>query len=73
MTIYNSKVIVSVVGDNMRHVPGITGKIFGVLGKYNINVSAIAQGSSERNVSLVVDQMEENKVLKIIHKTFFKK
>lgn len=67
----DSQSIVAVVGDNMRGVPGIAGKIFHSLGNAKINIAAIAQGGSERNVSLVVD--ESNKVLAIqaLHREFF--
>ncbi len=46
--------IVALVGDNMKNHPGISGKMFGVLGRNGVNVRAIAQGSSERNISAVI-------------------
>ena len=69
--IRDSVVILSVVGDNMRHTPGVAGMIFGALGQCNISVSVIAQGSSERNISFVLDRKDEEKALDVIHKKFF--
>ena len=46
--------IVALVGDNMKNHPGISGKMFGVLGRNGVNIRAIAQGSSERNISAVI-------------------
>ena len=63
--------IVSVVGENMRHTTGVSGKIFGALGKYRINIVAIAQGSSELNVSFVIGQKDLTKALNVIHDEFF--
>ncbi len=63
--------IIAVVGENMRRTPGIAGKIFTALGKNGINISAIAQGSSELNISTVIPKIDENKALNAIHDTFF--
>ncbi|HEY7001736.1 MAG TPA: bifunctional aspartate kinase/homoserine dehydrogenase I [Candidatus Udaeobacter sp.] len=63
--------IVAVVGDGMKGHPGVSGKIFGSLGRRNINITAIAQGASERNVSFVVDAGQQARVLNIIHEAFF--
>ncbi|GAB4171217.1 MAG: bifunctional aspartate kinase/homoserine dehydrogenase I [Calditrichia bacterium] len=65
------KVIVAVVGEQMRHIPGISGKLFQSLGKNGINVYAIAQGSSELNISVVIDRTDLNKALNTIHDAFF--
>lgn len=62
---------VAVVGENMRHTPGIAGKVFSALGNSGINVVAIAQGSSERNISIVVDQRDETRALRVLHRAFF--
>ena len=51
-----NQAIVAVVGDKMKGHPGVSGKTFGTLGRHNINISAIAQGASERNISCVVDE-----------------
>lgn len=63
--------IVAIVGDNMRNTPGISGKLFGSLGKNGINVVAIAQGSSEINLSVVIPKTDLTKALNIIHESFF--
>lgn len=63
--------IVAVVGDNMRGVPGIAGKIFHSLGNAKINIAAIAQGGSERNVSLVVDESNKVAAIQTLHSEFF--
>jgi len=65
--------IVAVVGENMRHTPGIAGRLFQILGKNDINVVAIAQGSSELNISAVIDETDESRALNAIHAAFFKK
>ncbi|MCF7822704.1 MAG: aspartate kinase [Candidatus Marinimicrobia bacterium] len=65
--------IVAVVGENMRHIPGIAGKVFSTLGEHGVNVVAIAQGSSERNISIVVSKDDETQVIKSLHETFFDK
>lgn len=63
--------VVAVVGENMRHIPGISGRTFSALGKNGINVSAISQGSSERNISLVVRNTDVAKAVKCLHDAFF--
>jgi aspartokinase/homoserine dehydrogenase 1 len=63
--------ILSVVGENMRHSPGISGRIFSSLGANGVNIVAIAQGSSERNISAVVSSKDEVKALNAIHDEFF--
>ncbi|NIQ57786.1 MAG: ACT domain-containing protein, partial [Gammaproteobacteria bacterium] len=55
--------VIAAVGEGMREVPGISGRVFGVLGHHRINVRAIAQGSSELNISLVVGQDDEERAL----------
>ena len=63
--------IVAIIGENMRKRPGIADKLFGALGKNGINVIAIAQGSSELNVSVVIDEHNLPKTLKVLHGAFF--
>lgn len=63
--------IVAVVGDGMKHQPGISGRMFNTLGKNGINVVAIAQGSSERNISTVIQQSDVSKALNALHDAFF--
>ncbi len=63
--------IVAIIGENMRKIPGISGKMFAALGKNGINVVAIAQGSSERNLSVVISNEDLRKALNTIHQVFF--
>lgn len=63
--------IVALVGDNMKSHPGISGKLFGVLGRNGINVRAIAQGSSERNISAVISTKDVKKAVNVLHEEFF--
>ena len=62
---------VAIVGENMKHTPGIAGKLFGTLGRNGINVIACAQGASETNISFVVDGASLRKPLNVIHDSFF--
>jgi aspartokinase/homoserine dehydrogenase 1 len=63
--------VVAIVGEGMRYLPGISGRLFQALGKNGINVVAIAQGSSELNISVVVPAPDETKALNAIHEAFF--
>ncbi len=67
---YDSIAVVAVVGDRMQGAPGIAGKIFGALGDAGINVIAISQGSSERNVSMVVSEPDAANAVRAIHRAF---
>lgn len=62
---------VAIVGENMRHTPGIAGKLFGTLGRNGINVIACAQGAAETNISFVVNRNSLRKTLNVIHDSFF--
>lgn len=62
---------VAIVGENMRHRPGVAGKLFGTLGRNGINVIACAQGASETNISFVVTKENLRKSLNVIHDSFF--
>ena len=64
--------ILAAVGEAMRESPGIAGRIFDVLGHHRVNVRAIAQGSSELNISLVVTQDDEERALRAIHRALFR-
>ena len=55
----------------MKGHPGVSGKVFGALGRHNINITAIAQGASERNISFVIDAAQQARALNIIHQAFF--
>jgi len=63
--------IVALVGDNMKSSVGLSGKAFNALGKNGINVRAIAQGSTERNISIVVNRNDVKKALNVLHERFF--
>ncbi len=63
--------VIAVVGEQMRQRPGLAGRLFGVLGEHDISVRAIAQGSSELNISLVIDQANKAAALSVIHHAFF--
>jgi aspartokinase/homoserine dehydrogenase 1 len=63
--------IIAVVGDGMKHSPGTSGRMFASLGKNGVNVVAIAQGSSERNISAVIRQADVSKALSALHEAFF--
>lgn len=63
--------IIALVGDNMKNHQGISGKMFSALGKNNINIRAIAQGASERNISAVIAEKDVEKALNTIHERFF--
>ncbi len=63
--------ILAVVGDGMAGMPGIAGKVFGALGNAQINVRAMAQGASERNISVVVDGKDTTRALRAAHASFY--
>jgi aspartokinase/homoserine dehydrogenase 1 len=63
--------IIAVVGERMPHTSGIAGKVFHALGRNGVNVVAIAQGSSERNISAVIAQHDEGKALNAVQEAFF--
>lgn len=63
--------IVAVVGDKMKNHHGTSGKLFGTLGRNGVNVRAIAQGSTEKNISAVINKADLRKALNLMHETFF--
>ena len=63
--------IVALVGEQMKSHPGVSGKMFGALGRNGINVRAIAQGSSEKNISAVLSQIDVKKAINVLHEEFF--
>ena len=65
--------VIAVVGEGMKGHPGVSGAVFGALGRHNINISAIAQGASERNISFVIDTADQGRALNVIHQAFFEK
>ncbi|MET2985008.1 bifunctional aspartate kinase/homoserine dehydrogenase I [Aureibaculum conchae] len=64
--------IIAIVGDNMKNHQGISGKMFGTLGKNNVNIRAIAQGASEKNISAVIAAKDVKKGINSLHERFFK-
>lgn len=68
--IVKNLIIVAVIGEYMRGTPGISGHLFSALGREHINVLAIAQGSSERNISFVIDKKNREGALRCVHKAF---
>lgn len=71
VTVESGLATVAIVGENMKHTPGVAGKLFGTLGRNGINVIACAQGASETNISLVIDGRHLRKALNVIHDSFF--
>ncbi len=63
--------IIALVGDNMKNHPGISGKMFGALGRNSVNIRAIAQGSSEKNISAVISTADVSKAINVLHEEFF--
>ena len=63
--------IVALVGENMKNHQGLSGKMFSTLGKNNVNIRAIAQGASERNISVVINERDVKKALNTLHERFF--
>lgn len=63
--------IIALVGDNMKKHQGLSGKMFSTLGKNNVNIRAIAQGASERNISAVINESDVKKALNALHEEFF--
>ncbi len=71
MQIESGLATIAIVGENMKHTPGIAGKLFGTLGRSGISVIACAQGASETNISFVVDGQYLRKSLNVLHDSFF--
>ncbi|MGV3459053.1 MAG: bifunctional aspartate kinase/homoserine dehydrogenase I [Flavobacterium sp.] len=67
----NGLSIIAIVGENMKSHQGLSGKMFSTLGRNNVNVRAIAQGATERNISAVIDSRDVKKALNSLHETFF--
>ncbi len=67
----HDQAILAVVGEGMKGRPGVSGKLFDALGRNNVNINAIAQGASERNISCVIDGAQQGRALNAIHQAFF--
>jgi aspartokinase/homoserine dehydrogenase 1 len=71
LKVENGLSILALVGDQMRNHPGISGKMFSTLGHNGINIRAIAQGSSERNISAIISSSDVRKAINTLHEEFF--
>ena len=71
LLIEKEQAIIAVVGDNMKSHQGISGKMFSSLGKNNVNIRAIAQGASEKNISAIIANKDIKKALNTLHDAFF--
>ncbi len=71
LTVDNDLSIVAIVGENLRSMSGVSGKVFQALGRNGVTVAAIAQGSSKLNLSVVIGKSDESKALNAIHDAFF--
>lgn len=71
LTIEKNNAIIALVGDNMKNHQGISGKMFSTLGRNNVNIRAIAQGASEKNISAVISFKDIKKALNALHAEFF--
>lgn len=67
----NNLAVLAIIGENMKQTPGISGKLFYALGRNGINVRAIAQGSSEYNISVIISKTDLNKALNAVHDAFY--
>lgn len=71
MHVESNLATIAIVGENMKHTPGIAGKLFGSLGRSGISVIACAQGASETNISFVVESDSLRKTMNVLHDSFF--
>ena len=71
MLVQQGLAAVSIVGEKMKNMPGIAGKLFGTLGRNGISVIAFAQGAKETNISFVVPQQQLSKTMNVLHDSFF--
>ena len=71
VSVRNHMCVIAVVGDGMIGTVGVAGRVFGALGKNKVNILAIAQGSSERNISLVVEEKNMERAVRAVHAAFF--
>jgi aspartokinase/homoserine dehydrogenase 1 len=67
----NGLAVLAIVGENMKHTPGMSGKLFHALGRNGVNVRAIAQGSSEYNISVILSKTDLSKAVNAVHDAFF--
>lgn len=71
MQVENDLATIAIVGENMKHIPGISGKLFSTLGRSGISVTAYTQGAQETNISFIVRQSQLQKAISLLHDAFF--
>ncbi len=71
VTVERDMAVVAIVGEGMKHAPGVSGKLFSDIGRNGVNIYAIAQGASELNISFVVHERDLRKTLNVVHEAFF--
>ena len=71
--VLKNKAVICVVGEGMRNAPGVSGRVFSVLGKNKINIEMISQGASEINITFVVDGKDAENAVKVLHKEYYEK
>lgn len=71
LEVENGLAVLAIVGENMKRTPGISGKLFHALGRNGVNVHAIAQGSSEYNISVIIAQADLSKAVNAVHDAFY--
>ena len=71
VVVEKDQVVVALVGDRMKNHRALSGKMFSTLGRNNVSIRAIAQGASERNISVVIPKADVKKALNALHETFF--
>ncbi|NNF06335.1 MAG: bifunctional aspartate kinase/homoserine dehydrogenase I [Candidatus Eisenbacteria bacterium] len=71
LDVADSQTVVAVVGEGMKGKPGVSGQVFQSLGQHHVNIAAIAQGGSERNISFVLHTSDKRRALEVIHQAFF--
>ena len=69
--VLKNKAVICVVGEGMRNTPGVSGRVFSVLGKNKINIEMISQGASEINITFVVDGKDAENAVKVLHKEYY--
>ncbi|MBI1802944.1 MAG: lysine-sensitive aspartokinase 3 [Ignavibacteriae bacterium] len=69
--LHRGKAIICIVGEGMKHTPGIAGRIFGALARANVNIEMVSEGASEINLTLVVDENDVNTSVRVLHDEFF--
>jgi aspartate kinase len=69
--VIKNKAVVCIVGEGMKHTPGVAGRIFSILGKNNINIEMISQGASEINITFIVDGKDAEHAIRVLHGEYF--